>query len=293
MTKKSTLIFIIILHSIATSFAQKCGKIVYELKLPSLTGESMMVRGQLEFQDSTSLFSYYKISLEDSIELSKTSFDSVRGMVIIVSQYDEKGCQVYRDFKNKKIIFRKTRVKPLDPFIVFDDWVDIEWSITDKKKTILGYECQKAKGIFRGREYTAWFTSEIPVPFGPWKLFGLPGLIMEATDKDKMVQMKAKKINYPDTIRNMDALLQPTETEKKTIKEYVHFEDFYIEQVDKAFQEKIPKGKGFTMTLSDKDRTTPAKIALQRKYNLEKQYEWENPKDMPKPIKVKLKNKIE
>lgn len=290
---KSTLIFIIILHSIATSFAQKYGNVIYEFKLPSLARKSIMVKGQLEFQDSTSLFSYYKISLEDSIELSKISFDSVRGMVIIVSRYDEKGCQVYRDFRNKKIIFRETGAKPLNPFIVFDDWVNIEWNITDKKKTILGYECQKAIGIFRGREYTAWFTSEIPVPFGPWKLFGLPGLIMEAADKDKMVRMKAKKVNYPDTIRNMNALLQPTETEKKTIKEYAHFEDFYIEQVDKAFQEKLPKGKGFTMTLSDKDRTTPAKIALQRKHNLEKQYEWETQKDMPKPIKVELKNGVE
>ena len=43
--------------------------------------------------------------------------------------------------------------------------------------TILGYPCHKATTRFRGRDYVAWYTEEIPFPYGPFKFGGLPGLI--------------------------------------------------------------------------------------------------------------------
>lgn len=60
----------------------------------------------------------------------------------------------------------------------------LEWTITAEKLDTLGYHCKVATCTYAGREYKAWFTEDIPVSFGPWKLGGLPGLIIKAETAD-------------------------------------------------------------------------------------------------------------
>jgi GLPGLI family protein len=65
------------------------------------------------------------------------------------------------------------------------------WDILEDTLTVLGHLCQKAITDFRGRSYTAWFTMELPVNEGPWKLYGLPGLILKAEDGEKLFCFQA------------------------------------------------------------------------------------------------------
>ncbi len=60
-----------------------------------------------------------------------------------------------------------------------------EWKPSKETKTILGYTCHKATCNFRGRNYEAWFTREIPFKAAPWKFHGLPGAILEVYSTDE------------------------------------------------------------------------------------------------------------
>lgn len=60
----------------------------------------------------------------------------------------------------------------------------LEWTQLPGDTTIIGYTCHKASMRFRGRDYIAWYSEEIPMPYGPYKFGGLPGLILSLYDTD-------------------------------------------------------------------------------------------------------------
>lgn len=66
------------------------------------------------------------------------------------------------------------------------------WNYIDSTSVILGYECQLAECYFRGRQWFAWYAMDIPLSDGPWKLSGLPGLILDAYDNKRHYQFTAK-----------------------------------------------------------------------------------------------------
>lgn len=75
----------------------------------------------------------------------------------------------------------------------------INWHLQKETKKIGKFKAHKATANFRGRFYTAWYTLEVPLPYGPWKLQGLPGIILEAYDEKKEMYLYFKSLEYPTT----------------------------------------------------------------------------------------------
>ena len=61
---------------------------------------------------------------------------------------------------------------------------EFDWQLCDSTKSIKGYEAYMARCHYHGREWTVWFTPEIPFSDGPWMFCGLPGLILSAQDQE-------------------------------------------------------------------------------------------------------------
>ena len=96
-----------------------------------------------------------------------------------------KNGQSYRVFKNIPSAGRLTYAdKFMDEMFYEEPMPEIGWQMAEGDTVIAEYPCQKAVGTFRGRTWTAWFTMDIPVSDGPWKLCGLPGLILKASEAD-------------------------------------------------------------------------------------------------------------
>lgn len=115
--------------------------------------------------------------------------------------------KTYKD-RNEKRIYTLDKESNLSATTVLldEEIYPQEWTIHNDTTRILNYLCNKATTKFRGREYEVYFTPDIPVNEGPWKLYGLPGLILTAKTKDGVFSFNAigiqgiddKIINLPD-----------------------------------------------------------------------------------------------
>ena len=92
---------------------------------------------------------------------------------------------IFQFLQEKKILIKEYLIGNYLYEEVFDD---IKWGLASEIKIINNINCQKAVATYKGREWIAWFAPDIPFETGPWKLHGLPGLILEAYDNKKEVQ---------------------------------------------------------------------------------------------------------
>lgn len=94
--------------------------------------------------------------------------------------------------KNHKLCF--TGRLAADDFSYDEDLESIRWTIRDSCIVICNSLCRLAIGEFRGQKYKAWFAEDIPISAGPWKLGGLPGIILKAEDDIGIVRFSATNI---------------------------------------------------------------------------------------------------
>ncbi len=71
------------------------------------------------------------------------------------------------------------------------------WRVDTAVIYILNAKCNKATTTYKGRNYIAWFTLDIPVSKGPWLFNGLPGLILRVNDDKNQFEFECLELNTP------------------------------------------------------------------------------------------------
>ena len=109
--------------------------------------------------------------------------------IYFVNSYKGENAELFKNRLKNEVI--SVDITDLESFKCIEPLNPQSWQFTSDTLTILGYLCQKATATFRGREYEAWFSPEIPIKEGPWKLYGLPGLILKAATADGLFAFEA------------------------------------------------------------------------------------------------------
>jgi GLPGLI family protein len=81
-----------------------------------------------------------------------------------------------------------------EPFFYIEPLNAISWKLENKNLVISGFNCQAATCIFNGRQYDAWFTTDIGINDGPYKFNGLPGTIVKIQDAKNHVHFELLSI---------------------------------------------------------------------------------------------------
>jgi len=140
---------------------------------------------------NSSVYKSYDKQLQDALfkkQVKEAIANSPDGRIQIHRQNSGSPLQ-YFQFPAQQKLFRKESLV-INSYLIEDALPVIDWKVSNDTASFGGMHCQKATTHFKGRDYTAWFCADMPFHAGPWKLNGLPGVILEAYDAKKEVVFK-------------------------------------------------------------------------------------------------------
>lgn len=156
-----------------------------------------------------------------------------------------------------------TAIVENNDFFVYDKVPQINWIIDENStKTVAGYKCTKATGTFRGSKITAYFAKQLPYSAGPFKFYGLPGLILDirADGMDHEI-WKAESVNIDDKTK-IAFKPQFLHKEKISFKDYVDAKESHMNKMFKKVSDALPASSSIN-------------VVTNQRFTVEQKYEWE------------------
>lgn len=182
--KKLSLIFILTLGLFAQA---QVNRFFYELSFKPKKDSAKIEKGMmvLDISPEKSLYRDYLMVSQDSIIQDAVEKIKKSGTWQDISKMVKPPKFAHKIFKNYPISEVIYSERLLRDDISYKDKLNFDWKITNESSKIGTYEVQKATTDFAGRKWTAWFSTDLPFQDGPYKFYGLPGLIVKIEDEGK------------------------------------------------------------------------------------------------------------
>ena len=220
------------------------GKAVYKYKYDFAINSSDTLMGDLYFNDMGESCYYYQntatLTLGSSSTYKPTSFKDAKRTDSII---------VYRNLISREYFYNKSSAR-LKNNLIKDTLKDIKWELlpaTNNRK-IGKFYCLAAKCRLHGRNYHIWYTPEIPVSSGPWKFFGLAGLIIEVNDEQNLIYFGLESIEISPKHKKMFDL--------ENLRKNATSINAFLDEQKKQDESMISQGKtmGVTVTIKRQSR---------------------------------------
>ena len=209
--------------------------VTYEVVL-NTSGYEETYQGDLQVGADRSLFHWVKQG-EDRLETDEMGH-------IHEIKHRFAGCVNYHE--QAGAAHWSTRQPLQDSVIVIEEILPAtDWQILPETRVQKGYTLQKARGTYSGRTYTVWFIPELPYRAGPWKLQGLPGLIVEAADQAGEVSFFATSIKKRTDNTAVRFTLDGRFMDSRTY--YTRLISEPVKRM-KLMQAKLPKGSSISIS---------------------------------------------
>lgn len=136
----------------------------------------------------------------------------------------------------------------------------INWKLSTDTKKVGNYNLQKATTSFGGRNWVAWFNTDINLNEGPYKFRGLPGLIFEIADVQNSFNFNLVKSYQLKSTYDTSGFLESFAgqkaipiTEKILLKKQLELFNDPLQDFKEDF--KNSKGEGTFMVMNIKIKT--------------------------------------
>ncbi len=195
---KKYFVFLLLTGFFALQAQETANRFFYELtfkpkKEKDSTQKVMMI---LDITKDKSLYRDYTLVAQDSIlkiqveAMQKSGTFKDLSKSVTMPKFSEKIYKFYPSMKVQYVDRISSGFTPLN--IGYSEDLKFNWKIDNEKKKIGSYNTQKATTEFGGRKWTAWFAADIPLQDGPYKFWGLPGLIVKIEDDAKNYSWELK-----------------------------------------------------------------------------------------------------
>ncbi len=239
-TMKQIIFFLLMVFINSTVCSQESfkphTKIDYDITVNNVS--QYTIKGELFFDNDKSFFRYKPQRSSDIVKVKDTEQFSSYETNVHVVKVDTVEKSVVLDRINDQLIESLVDYNTDQLVNVKDDIPKLQWKLLSESKKIQSFSCSKATIIIDNEEFIAWYTSEIPSFFGPFKFGQLPGLIIELYSKNYSFYVVASNIVYP---YKKTISMDNSKFEMITKKEYKLRNDEFLKKYEKELNEKITR----------------------------------------------------